>query len=120
MSKIIPRERVEIERRRGPSLSRELGAIRLYVYCAMCDTPTFGSYHLDHVVPLQLGGSDDGANLQPLCFPCHRIKTAKDLSDIARAKRLAGETRQGPSKTPLPFGRGSKLKKKLNGKVIER
>lgn len=30
---------------------------------------------LDHVVPLQFGGSNSYSNLQTLCIPCHREKT---------------------------------------------
>ncbi len=43
----------------------------------------------DHRIPLELGGADDDDNLQPMCFACHARKTARDLADIARAKRRA-------------------------------
>lgn len=33
----------------------------------------------DHIVPLSKGGSDDEANIQCLCDPCHEAKTAKDM-----------------------------------------
>ena len=35
-------------------------------------------YHVDHVIPLARGGSDDKTNLQLLCIPCNLIKGAKD------------------------------------------
>jgi 5-methylcytosine-specific restriction protein A len=31
--------------------------------------------HVDHVVPLEDGGTDDDANLQTLCAACHGAKT---------------------------------------------
>jgi 5-methylcytosine-specific restriction protein A len=33
---------------------------------------------VDHIVPKHLGGTDDESNLQPLCWPCHRAKTARE------------------------------------------
>lgn len=32
----------------------------------------------DHILPLSKGGSDDDANIQCLCEPCHEAKTRKD------------------------------------------
>jgi 5-methylcytosine-specific restriction protein A len=34
---------------------------------------------VDHIRPLHMGGTDDGANLQGLCHECHRKKTAQEL-----------------------------------------
>lgn len=31
---------------------------------------------VDHIVPKARGGTDDDYNLQSLCWPCHRSKTA--------------------------------------------
>ncbi|OPJ96328.1 HNH endonuclease [Serratia marcescens] len=33
---------------------------------------------VDHIVPLAHGGDDGEANLQSLCTPCHRAKTARE------------------------------------------
>ncbi len=44
--------------------------------------PRRSLWELDHVVPLIEGGSHDADNLQTLCVPCHRSKTA----DEARAR----------------------------------
>ena len=33
---------------------------------------------VDHVLPKSKGGTDDEANLQSLCGPCHKAKTAQD------------------------------------------
>lgn len=32
---------------------------------------------VDHILDKALGGSDDEDNLQPLCGPCHKAKTAQ-------------------------------------------
>lgn len=34
---------------------------------------------LDHIKPLQDGGTYDSLNLQGLCSECHKVKTAIDL-----------------------------------------
>jgi hypothetical protein len=117
MSKIPPREPVELDARRGKSLGVELSVVRNYVVCAKCQLITGGSYHLDHVIPLALGGRDDWGNLQPLCVICHAGKTELDKKLIAKAKRLAGETCVAPSRTPLPFGKNSRWKRKLPTKA---
>ncbi|MFA5989699.1 MAG: HNH endonuclease signature motif containing protein [Sphingomonas sp.] len=33
---------------------------------------------VDHILPKHLDGTDDEANLQPLCEPCHKAKTARE------------------------------------------
>jgi hypothetical protein len=42
--------------------------------CAICDL-VCSQLHIDHIVPLASGGSNDFANLQPLCQSCHSKKT---------------------------------------------
>lgn len=42
---------------------------------------------IDHVIALELGGKDADDNLEPLCGPHHKAKTARDINLIARAKR---------------------------------
>lgn len=44
--------------------------------------------HLDHVMPLALGGSNGPENLQYLCAPCNLSKGAKDPIDFARERGL--------------------------------
>lgn len=46
--------------------------------CNMCNDMLPPSYDLDHMIPLFKGGSDAIANLQALCVPCHRTKSASD------------------------------------------
>lgn len=39
---------------------------------------------VDHIKPKALGGTDDFENLQGLCKPCHKDKTAKESAQINR------------------------------------
>jgi len=56
--------------------------------CANCNTKLFTSgkqkYHVDHVMPLALGGSNDRYNLQCLCPACNQSKSAKHPDDWAK------------------------------------
>jgi 5-methylcytosine-specific restriction endonuclease McrA len=46
--------------------------------CAACYTKFKGDdYHVDHIVPLALGGSNWASNIQMLCPPCNMSKGAK-------------------------------------------
>lgn len=44
---------------------------------------------IDHVVPLIDGGANEDANLQTLCVPCHKVKTAAEAGRRAEARRSA-------------------------------
>jgi 5-methylcytosine-specific restriction protein A len=33
---------------------------------------------VDHIINIAQGGNDDDANLQALCVPCHKLKTAEE------------------------------------------
>ena len=58
--------------------------------CADCGCKTGGANGLDwdHVTPLEMGGEDTLDNLQPLCKPCHKLKTREDKRHIGKAKRM--------------------------------
>lgn len=47
---------------------------------------TVASEEVDHIVPLSEGGTDDRANKQGLCEPCHAAKSAAERA-AARARR---------------------------------
>ena len=51
------------------------------VYCRVSFGP---KYHVDHVVPLSAGGSNDKTNLQILCAPCNLSKGAKHPIEFAQ------------------------------------
>jgi 5-methylcytosine-specific restriction endonuclease McrA len=46
--------------------------------CAECKTSLGKEFHLDHIMPLFLGGSNDRSNLQMLCPTCNLKKSFKD------------------------------------------
>jgi 5-methylcytosine-specific restriction endonuclease McrA len=59
-------------------------------HCSSCNTKITerGRFVLDHITPIALGGAEfDEANLQILCFECDKIKTAKDMTLIAKRRR---------------------------------
>lgn len=65
-------------------LRREvLDASPLCVHCHAKGRVTLAT-EVDHIVPIHLGGSDDLANLQPLCAPCHAAKTAQEAGARGR------------------------------------
>lgn len=54
--------------------------------CAFCKKNVVHSYHVDHIMPLALGGSNDRKNLQILCPTCNMKKSKKD--PIMHAKSI--------------------------------
>jgi len=54
--------------------------------CAACRVALKGKGHLDHIVALSNGGSNDRRNLQLLCRPCNCSKNARDASEFMRSR----------------------------------
>ena len=47
--------------------------------CQACSRAASGqAAHVDHIKPLEEGGTDDDANLQTLCRSCHGAKTREE------------------------------------------
>lgn len=93
--------------------------------CHICGAKIDGTHEawdVEHIIALAMGGDDHGDNLAPAHRSCHRRKTAEDVRAVAKAARMqqraAGIKRQ--SRTPLPGGRASGLKRKITGEVVER
>lgn len=78
-------------------------------------------WEAEHPQALELLGPADIEALMPICKPCHKVKTADDRKAIAKANstrdRHIGALE---SKTPLPCGRKSPLKKRMDGTVVDR
>lgn len=80
-------------------------------------------YQIDHIIPLEMGGEDGGDNLAPAHEACHTRKTAQqDVPNIRKAqrqeRRSMGIAKQ--SRNPLPGSKKSRLKRKLDGTVVDR
>lgn len=76
------------------ALRREFKAMKRGRTKAMRDRgfkPRQSLWELDHIVPLVDGGSHDDSNLQTLCTPCHKAKTA--LEAAKRAAQARGRAR---------------------------
>lgn len=99
---------------------------------------------VDHIVPRTVGGADHHANYQPLLRATeHKPKTKKDITAIAKTKRIEKAQKEfrnkllaktgladdvcvsqtGRSKIPsrpLPGSKASGMRKRMSGKVEKR
>lgn len=122
----MSRPPVELHLRRAMTLARKERIHAAHLgRCEECQKPLPVSgpeVAYDHVVALALGGPDTDDNLQLLCtVPCHARKTAADLTAIAKAKRLAGETGQDRRGRGINSrGFDTTLTRGFNGKVRPR
>jgi 5-methylcytosine-specific restriction endonuclease McrA len=58
--------------------------IRQLGLCVYCGAQLDNNYHVDHIMPLYLGGSNWPANLQLLCQSCNLRKGRKHPDDFER------------------------------------
>lgn len=88
--------------------------------CGVRLTP--GKFAYDHALPDWLGGEPVLSNVQVLCVACHSQKThGEDRPRIQKAKnQRAHHLGAKQSRNPLPFGRNSRLKRKMDGRIVER
>lgn len=54
--------------------------------CACCGLPLGDNYHLDHIMPLALGGSNTDDNIQLLTQRCNNQKHAKHPVDFMQSR----------------------------------
>lgn len=55
--------------------------------CAYCETPLFGNYQVDHMIPIVRGGSNDWSNLAITCAPCNGSKHASTAEEFMERLR---------------------------------
>lgn len=82
-----------------------------------------GNTHYDHRIPDAIGGEPTLDNCQCLCTTCHKGKTAgEDMPRIVKTRKQHRKHigAKAPSRSPLPGGRNSKWKKKIDGTVVPR
>lgn len=98
--------------------------LRANGHCECCTAKlSSGNMEYDHRIPDALGGEATLENCVVLCRTCHRAKTTKqDVPAIAKAKRREALHigAKSPSRNPMPFGRKSKWKRKMDGTIVER
>lgn len=98
-----------MKRRRIPTTERTALFKLMGGICHMCSQPikveSGEAWDVSHVIPLELGGTDDESNWDIAHRSCHRQHTAKvDQPNISRAKRREAIQlgSKAPSATPIP------------------
>jgi hypothetical protein len=88
-----------------------------------CNAPLDQGWEADHIIAWSNGGESTLENLACCCRTCHAWKTGKmDTPRAAKTVRQRDDDigiRSTKSK-PLPGGRGSRLKKRMDGRVVDR
>lgn len=59
--------------------------------CHLCRLPIKQGeqWHVEHIIALACGGTDDDANMAPAHIDCHAPKTKADVRAAAKIKRVA-------------------------------
>ena len=87
--------------------------------------PRRSLWELDHIVPLVDGGSHDPSNLQTLCTPCHKKKTAQEARQRAAQRSetpapLAPEKTKEAKKSDPPTPRRKKASAESLEQILEK
>jgi 5-methylcytosine-specific restriction protein A len=78
-------------------------------------------WDLDHVIPLADGGEHRESNLAPAIADKHREKTAEENRDRAKVRgKRSKHLGINRSRTPIPGSRGTKWKRTIDGRTVER
>ena len=59
--------------------------------CAYCETPLFGIFDVDHMIPISRGGSNGVENLAIACPPCNRSKSYKTAEEFWQYRKQLGQ-----------------------------
>lgn len=75
----------------------------------------------EHVEPLWRSGSNDLTNRELWCKPCSTDKTSRETTERMDGYRVRDKHIGAlKSRSPMPCGRGSRWKKKMDGTVVPR
>ncbi len=83
--------RYQDKRKRGRAGQRDRAQVLAEEpYCRRCleQGKHVRADEVDHIVPLAAGGSDERANKQALCRPCHEVKSKAERAAAPRSQRL--------------------------------
>lgn len=87
--RIVKHNRRARERTNGGVLSKGLSAKLFKLQrgkCPCCKQPLGEDYHLDHIVPIALGGANEDWNMQLLTKTCNLQKHAKHPIDFMQSR----------------------------------
>ena len=92
--------------------------------CHLCNMKVVPGedWDVSHDIPLEAGGKDDASNWFVAHRKCHRVHTSTvDAPMIAKVKRIHQKhVGAKKSRSPMPLGRGSKFKRKMDGTIVRR
>ncbi len=75
----------------------------------------------EHILPLELGGSNDLSNRALYLVDCAKAKTRDDIKRIAKARRIRKRETEGAKPSRMQSrGFDKRLRKKLSGEVVRR
>jgi 5-methylcytosine-specific restriction endonuclease McrA len=88
------------------------------MFCTMCQTPVRAGQDIqfDHIHADVFDGPHEYQNLRPLHATCHRKKSAQDVKDNAKIKRILANK---PSKRPMAKT-GRKIPSRKFSKRVDR
>lgn len=68
-----------------PGLDKKLYKLQSGL-CACCKKPLGNNYHMDHIMPISLGGANEDWNMQLLTQRCNQQKSAKHPIDFMQSR----------------------------------
>ena len=77
-------------------------------HCESCKVPfkPGARVEVDHILPCELGGTNEPSNGRALCPSCHKVKTAEDVRRIRKADRQRDKASGAARKAPKMKSRG--------------